>query len=296
MSSPRPFGITPIVIMLLLCLSWALQQIAVKLALPETGPMLQGALRSTVATLLIGAYLVWRRAPNDWRARVAIPGLFCGLLFGTEFIMLYQSLAWTDAARVVMFLYTAPFFVAIGGHLWFPGERLDGLAVAGIVVAFAGVVIALQPPEAGDARAWIGDLMALGAGAIWGLTTLVIKGTPLREAPPAHVLFYQLAVSTGMFWLFTVINGEPFALPRGAIAVAAVLYQALWVATFSYALWFIMITRYSPTRLSVVTFVTPLYGAALGALVLGESLGVELLAAVLAVAAGIVMVSAPRRT
>ena len=76
--------------------------------------------------------------------------------------------------------------------------------------------------------------------------------------------------------------------------VASLLYQTLWVATFSYVIWFVMITRYSPTKLSVVTFVTPLFGAALGVLLLGEAFGVELATAVMAVAIGILLVSLPR--
>ncbi len=294
MSPLRPFGILPVVIMLFLCSSWALQQIAVKFALPEVGPMLQGAIRSSGASLLIAVYVAGRGTVPDLRSAVLLPGLFCGLLFGTEFIMLYQSLALTDAARVVMFLYTAPFFVAAGGHLWFPGERLDSRALAGIVLAFAGVVVALQPPEAAGERAWLGDLLALGAGAIWGLTTLVIRGTELKSAPPSQVLLYQLAVSSLMFWVAVPLTGEAFALPSGMIATTSLLYQTLWVATFSYVIWFVMITRYSPTRLSVVTFVTPLIGAALGVLLLDEAFGPEFAAAVLAVALGILLVSLPR--
>lgn len=291
----RPFGILPIAVTLALCLSWALQQIAVKLALPEVGPMLQGALRSAVATLLIGLYVLLRRTPVDRRASVVLPGLLCGALFGTEFIMLYQSLAWTDAARVVMFLYTAPFFVALGGHLWFPGERLDAKAVAGILIAFAGVVVALRPPDAAGQDAWLGDLLALGAGAIWGMTTLVIRGTELATAPPSQVLLYQLAVSTLMFFAAVPVTGEAFDLPAGGVAIASLAYQALWVATLSYVIWFMLIVRYSATKLSVVTFVTPIFGAALGVLLLGETLGSELALAVAAVATGIVLVSLPRR-
>ena len=291
----RAFGLLPIAITLALCLSWALQQIAVKLALPEVGPMLQGALRSALASVLIGLYVIARRRPVDRRAAVMLPGMLCGLLFGTEFIMLYQSLAWTDAARVVMFLYTAPFFVALGGHLWFPGERLDAKAVAGIVIAFAGVVVALRPPAAAGQDAWLGDLLALGAGAIWGLTTLVIRGTELRKAPPSQVLLYQLTVSTLMFFAAVPLTGEAFVLPAGSVAIASLLYQGLWVATLSYVIWFALIVRYSATKLSVVTFVTPIFGAALGVLLLGETLGRELALAVAAVAAGIVLVSLPRR-
>lgn len=294
MAAPRSFGILPVVIMLFLCASWALQQIAVKVALPETGPMLQGAIRSTGASALIALYVIGRRRALDLRVEVLLPGLLCGLMFGAEFIMLYQSLVWTDAARVVMFLYTAPFFVAAGGHLWFPGERLDAKALLGIALAFAGVVVALEPPAAAGESAWRGDLLALSAGAVWGLTTLVIRGTELRTAPPSQVLFYQLAVSALMFWLAVPLTGETPALPDRAVTIASLLYQTLWVATCTYVIWFVMITRYSATRLSVVTFVTPLMGAALGVTLLGEPFGVELAVAVLAVAAGILLVSLPR--
>ncbi len=291
----RPFGLLPIAITLALCLSWALQQIAVKLALPEVGPMLQGALRSSLAALLIGLYVLLGPARLERRAAVVVPALACGLLFGIEFIMLYQSLAWTDAARVVMFLYTAPFFVAAGGHLWFPHERLDPKAILGIVVAFAGVVIALEPPAAAGREAWLGDLLALGAGAIWGLTTLVIRATELKTAPPAQVLLYSLLVSSLMFTAAVPLTGEAFVLPTGGVAIASLLYQALWVASLSYVIWLVLIARYSATRLSVVTFVTPLFGAALGVLLLGETLGPELAVAVAAVALGILLVSLPRR-
>lgn len=294
MHATRPFGALPVLVMLILCASWALQQIAVKFALPETGPMLQGALRSTGASALLALY-VWRRGSTpDLRAAVVLPGLLCGLMFGTEFIMLYQSLAWTDAARVVMFLYTAPFFVAAGGHLWFPGERLDLKAILGIALAFSGVVIALRPPEAAGDSAWLGDLLALGAGAVWGLTTLLIRGSELRSAPPSQVLLFQLAVSALMFWVAVPLTGEALALPTGRAAIGSLLYQTLWVATISYVIWFFMITRYSATKLSVVTFVTPLIGAALGVLLLGEKLGADLALAVSAVAVGILLVSLPR--
>lgn len=295
MPATRHFGVLPVVIMLFLCASWALQQIAVKVALPETGPMLQGALRSTGASALIAVYVFSRGRALELRRAVLLPGLLCGLMFGTEFIMLYQSLVWTDAARVVMFLYTAPFFVAAGGHFWFPGERLDWKAISGIALAFAGVVIALEPPQAAGESAWLGDLLALGAGAIWGLTTLVIRGTELRTAPPSQVLLYQLGVSALMFWLAVPVTGESPAAPTGALTIASLLYQTLWVATISYVIWFVMITRYSPTKLSVVTFVTPLIGAALGVLLLGEALGTDLALAVCAVAVGILLVNLPRR-
>ena len=215
-------------------------------------------------------------------------------LFGAEFMLLFVALVYTDAARAVMFLYTAPFVVALGGHLFLPGERLDLKSVIGIVLAFAGVAVALDPAASTDSDAWIGDLMALAAGIVWGLTTLVIKGSKLRYCPASQVLFYQVAVSAVMFFAGAMLFDDSPFVPMGPLAIASVLYQAVWVASITFGIWFVLIARYSPTSLSVVTFITPLFGAAFGYLFLGEMLGVEHIFAVVAVAIGILLVSLPK--
>ena len=181
--------------MLILCLSWAFQQITVKFALPEMGPLGQGSIRSGGATLLVGAYILLRLSSTPWMRGVNGPGILAGLLFGVEFMLLFVALVYTDAARAVMYLYTAPFVVAIGGHLLIPGERLDTKSVIGILLAFSGVVVTLDPTTSGGAETWKGDLMALASGIIWGLTTVLIRGSKLARLPrPSGIV-----VSTGNF-------------------------------------------------------------------------------------------------
>ena len=50
-------------------------------------------------------------------------GLIAGLLFGVEFLLIYRGLLYTTASRAVLFIYLAPFFVAIGARWLFPGDR-----------------------------------------------------------------------------------------------------------------------------------------------------------------------------
>ena len=58
------------------------------------------------------------------------PGVLAGLIFGIEFVLIYQGLLLTSASRAVVFLYTAPFFVALGSYV-FLGERLRAAQWAG---------------------------------------------------------------------------------------------------------------------------------------------------------------------
>lgn len=295
MGKPRPIDAIAIAMMIILCLSWAFQQIAIKYALPDLGPMAQGALRSFGSTLLVGLYMLARSSKTAWVRGLGRPGSLAGFLFGAEFVLLYAALLYTDASRAVLFMYIAPFVVAIGSHLLFPAERLDGKAVVGIVLAFAGVVVSLNPFGESSAQTWFGDLLAVAGGIGWGLTTLVIRGTELKNAPASQVLLYQLAIAAAMFFVVGLVVNEPILVPMSGIAIASVLYQTVWVAAITYGIWFALIARYSATGLSVITFLTPVFGALMGYLLLDETLGVRHAVAVVAVAIGILLVTMPRR-
>ena len=174
-SSGRPLSPGAIALMLMLCLSWGFNQIAVKLALPEIPPMLQAMIRSAGALpvmLIIG----WSRGVKFFERDGTLgPGLFAGLLFGLEFVLIFRGLLLTSASRAVVFLYTAPFFVALGSYQ-FLGERLSGSQWAGLALSFAGVALAIGVPQPNvDASVLLGDLMVVGGGALWAATTLVAK-------------------------------------------------------------------------------------------------------------------------
>ena len=62
-------------------------------------------------------------------------------------------------------------------------------------------------------------------------------------------------------------------------------------AAFHDLAWFWLIRHYAATRLSVFTLSTPLFGLGAGALLLGEGISARLVAALAALAAGIVLVN-----
>ena len=104
-------------------------------------------------------------------------GLLAGVIFGVEFVLIYRGLLLTSASRAVVFLYTAPFFVALGSYL-FLGERLRASQWGGLALCFAGVALAIGVPQADvDASVLLGDLLIVGGGALWAATTLIVKAT-----------------------------------------------------------------------------------------------------------------------
>src|SRR5438445_2954031 len=183
-STGRPLSPGAIALMLMLCLSWGFNQIAVKLALPDIPPMLQAMIRSAGALPVLLLIARLRGVRIFERDGTFGPGLFAGLLFGLEFVLIFRGLLLTSASRAVVFLYTAPFFVALGSYQ-FLGERLRLSQWGGLGLCFAGVALAMGVPQANvDTNVLLGDLMIVGGGALWAATTLLVKATALGRAVP----------------------------------------------------------------------------------------------------------------
>jgi drug/metabolite transporter (DMT)-like permease len=190
-----------------------------------------------------------------------------------------------------LFLYTAPFFVALGGRWLLPGEHLGPRQWAGLALCFAGLALAVGIPQANaDARMLLGDVLAIGAGAAWGATTLVIKATGLNRIAPEKTLVYQLVVSIPVLAIAAALFHEHVDGFPGATALSWLVYQVVGVG-ITFPLWFTLIQRFSATRVSAFTILTPLFGVAAGCLLLGESFTPVFGAAVALVIVGLVLVN-----
>jgi drug/metabolite transporter (DMT)-like permease len=258
--------------------------------------VLQAGLRSIGGTALV---LLWSRLRDVQllgRDGTLGWGLLSGLLFAVEFLLIYAGLALTAASRAVLFLYTTPFFVAVGAHFLLRGDRLTRAKLVGLAAAFAGLLVAvadgLRLPVSGHL---LGDLMSLAAAALWAATTLLMKGSPLRRAAPEKMLVCQLGVSALILPAVSLLLGEPGFVRPSPLVLLSLTYQVVVVAFASYIAWFWLVSRYAASRLAAFSFLTPVFGVAFGGLLLGEPVGPALLLAVALIAAGIYLVNRPVR-
>jgi drug/metabolite transporter (DMT)-like permease len=282
-----------VILMVMLCLSWGFNQIAIKLALPDIPPLTQATIRSIGGLLIILLVAQVRRIPLFERDGTLKAGLLAGLFFGFEFIMIYRGLLYTTASRAVVFLYVAPFVVALGSRR-FLGERLNSLQWSGLALSFAGVALAIGVPQPSvDATVILGDLMAVAAGILWAVTTLIIKGSRLVQASAEKALAYQVAASVPILALGAALSGETITQMPGAVALASLAYQTLWVVGVTFLIWFFLIKSYSASKLSSFTFMTPLFGVIGGHLIMGDPLSLAFAGAALLVMAGLYLVNRP---
>ena len=292
-SAGQPLSPGAVALMLMLCLSWGFNQIAVKLALPDIPPFLQATIRSAGALpvlLIIGSLRGVKFFERDGTLGA---GLLAGVLFGAEFVLIFRGLLLTSASRAVVFLYTAPFFVALGSFQVL-GERLSGLQWGGLALSFLGVALAIGVPQADvDANVLLGDLMIVGGGAMWAATTLVAKGTRLRFVAPEKALGYQVTLSIPILGAAAWLSGETLTRVPGPLALSLMAYQAIWVVGTTFTIWFALVKTYSASKLSAFTFITPLFGVVASYFIMRDTLTPVFGAAALLVIAGLFLVNRP---
>lgn len=279
-------------LLLACCIFWGFQQVLIKATLAEIPPMFQASLRLLGATALLWLWCLARGVPLFKRDGSLLPGLLAGGLFATEFACIYLGLQYTTASRLTVFLYTSPFWVAVLLPILVSSEKLRGLQWAGLLCAFAGVLLALREGfTAGTAPTLHGDMLALIAGVLWGLTTVVIRASSLVKISAEKLLFYQLAASCLVFPVLSLALGERWRWHFSAFAITSLTLQAAVGAFASYLAWMWMLGRYPATKISVFVFLTPVFALLFGALWLHENVTPGLLAALATVAAGIVLVN-----
>lgn len=281
------------VAMTLLCLVWSMQQIGLKATAHDASPILQVAMRSGVAAVLVALLLAMRgekivTPALPWRA-----GIGAGLLFSLEYLLLGAGLGLTSSAHGVVFLYTGPLFAAVGLHLKLPAERMSALQWLGVVLAFVGIVFAFWWPgshQGPSQTSVLGDLLCLLAGAAWGATTVLVRCSRLATASAPHTTIYQLAVA------FVCLSAAALMLGQWSYRSTPLLwvnlaFQTVIVSFISLLAWFALLRRYLASRLGAFSFLTPLCGVALGAWLLDEAITAGFMVGALLVVAGVICVN-----
>lgn len=280
--------------MVLLTALWGFQQVTIKLIAADVSLVMQAAIRSIIATALVLLWSYFKNHSLFRRDGTLAAGIAAGVLFAFEFVFIYGGLGYTNASRMSVFVYLAPPLTALGLHFFVTGERLGALQWGGVLVAFAGLVLAFAEGFSSNLDTFRGDLCGLFAAVLWASTTVLIRATSLARATATKTLFYQLAVSALVLPLASLLLGEKGVVAVTPMVLASLAYQGVIVAFASYLAWFWLLTRYLAARLSVLSFLTPLFGMLSGVVFLSEPLSARFALASLLIAAGIALVNLRR--
>lgn len=257
----------------------------------DVAPTMQLAIRFAGAAVFFGVWVFVREGRAALADGSLRSGAVIGSMFALEFIFVGEALAHTTAAHTIVFLYAAPIFTALGLQ-FLPEERLRRLQWAGISVAFLGIVVAFLGRSGRPTGEMLGgDLLALLGGVSWGLTNVALRRGRVGNAATEKTVFYQVSIAAVVLLAFAAMTDQTrvvLSLP----ALLALLFQTLVISIASYLAWFWLLRHYLTSRLMLLSLLTPIFGVALGALLLGDPISLRFGFGALLVLAGILIVNA----
>jgi drug/metabolite transporter (DMT)-like permease len=272
----------------------AFNQVVIKVTNGGLQPVFFAGLRSLGAVLCIWLWLWWRGIPRDWGGPdVRRAGYAIGAIFAFEFLCLFIALDLTTVARTSVLFYAMPVWVALGAHLFVPGDRLTAPRIAGLSLSVTGVALAMLGRNEGVGSLW-GDLAAVGASIGWAAAGLMVKASPLRTIRPEMQLMWQVAVSAPILILLAPLFGE-LVRDLQPIHLAGLAFQIVVVVSAGFILWFWLMSLYPASGVASFSFLAPVFGVFLGWWLLDEPVTPALLGALALVASGLVLINRPAK-
>lgn len=281
------FGTSTLVMFALLL---AFNQVLIKVVNDGFQPIFLAGIRSVVSGTIVIGWIWFRGRSLDFRRRDLWPGLMLGAIFASEFLFLFTALDLTSVIRTSIMFYTMPVWLAIGAHFLLPAERISATKAIGLALAFAGMVWAMldRGQGAGDANIW-GDLLALGAAIAWAGIPLSVRLTSLSKLRPEMQLLWQLTVSAPIL-LFAALFLGPFVRDLQMIHLMGFGLLAL-IASGGFMFWLWLLTIYPASGVASFSFLSPIFGIALGWLLLGETASPTLIGSGILVAFGLLLIN-----
>jgi drug/metabolite transporter (DMT)-like permease len=179
------------------------------------------------------------------------------------------------------------------------GEPLTRRKVAGIALAFLGLVVVVRFGAAGGAGFGGGEVLGvliLGIAPLsWAVYTVLSKPLLVRY-PPVHVAASTTIAGSLGFLLIPVVR--PGTLGRiGNLdreGWGAVLFATLLSFVVAYVLWYRGLRALPPSQAAVYIYLVPVFGLLAAWLILGEALTPALLLGGAVILSGVVLTNSAR--
>ena len=200
------------------------------------------------------------------------------------FFLIAWGQQYIDSGLAAIFNASAPLFTALFALSIDRSQRVTGARLAGVVLAFGGVVLLVGFELGGGERAVAGALAVVAAAACYGIGGLY-AGRRFADLPPALVAFGSLAWAT----LFVLPVGAAQATTLGWESFLSVLYLGVAATGVAYLLYFGLIAGAGASKAVLVTYLVPSLALVYGAVFLDESITLVSLVGLALVLAGVAL-------
>lgn len=266
---------------------WGANPVAIKLGLMDTPPLRLAWMRFVVGAVAVVIWGAWtgrltglRIARHEWR-----PLLVLGVLFTAQIGSMNIGTSLTSAAHAAILLNSYAVHTVVLAHFMIPGDRLSLQRLAGVVIAYGGIVLLFGRELTAGGSTLLGDAIMFGSAFLLAERTIYLARA-VQNLDPLKLILSQ-AVIGGTLFLVTSALFETRPTEWTGRLVAVIAYQGVLIAGFNFVVNLWLLKRYRPSSLATYFLTQPIFGVLAAAVFTGDALTIEVLVASLAVAAGI---------
>jgi drug/metabolite transporter (DMT)-like permease len=270
---------------------WGTSFLFIKIVVGEVPPMTLVAGRLGLASLAMWTFLRLRGVPFPRDRRLwgifAVTGLLNGAL---PFSLISWGEQYIPSGLAALLQSTTPIFTIILAHFLTHDDRFTAKKVLGIVLGFVGVGLLMWPELRGGLQASVwGQLAIVGSSISYAIASIFARQR-LHGQPPLVSAAGQFTMGFIYILPLSLIIERPFNLSPSWTAIASWVTLALLGTTVAYAIYYTLLQRTSATFTTTVTYIVPINGLILGALILGENIHAGLLISLGLILSGVLLV------
>ncbi len=242
-------------------------------AQPSATPLALVSVRMALASALLFGFMAAIKRPQlRMSARLVRDGLLCGALLGFGFLLQSEGLQRTTASRSGFLTGLLVVLVPLLEFLLFR-KRPAPPALAGVVLAFAGMTLLSAPWAEASAATLVGDWLTVGCALVFA-GHVVFLGRVAARYPLLPLLLLQLFVTAAISATAgPLVEAQHFA--GGARLWLALVFLALFATLFAFGIQTWAQQKLPAVRVALLSSLEPVFAALWAALLLGERLSVR---------------------
>jgi drug/metabolite transporter (DMT)-like permease len=266
-----------------------------KLAVEEVPPFTVAAVRFTIATALLAVWAGWRHGPiraPGWSNVPLVLATGATAVAGYNILFLYGlELAPASDGAIIVPGFAPVFTVLLGWAVL--RERVSRSTVAGLVLAFTGLVVVVDPGGPVEGKRLAGAALFVAGAFCWAIYLLIGRPAIARFGAVTSTL-YATATGTAMLIPFSLAEQGWRDLEEAAAdGWLPMLYLAVFGTVLAFVLFYEGVSRIGPARAAAFAMLVPIFGVLSSVVLLGEELGLSLVLGGAAILAGLWLIQRP---
>lgn len=295
----KPIGPTAIALCMLTAALWGGTPVAVHYSVDQLPPIAVSAIRFYMAVVFMLFWCRFEGAPLRLERTQYRPTLIMGVLLFAQIALFTVGIAYTNSSHSSVLINTYIFWV-VGLEAFISRTfKLDAYKVAGLGLATIGGLIVLSVTDSGpdqtgqDPSSLTGDLILVGSAIILGFKTIYTK-VAARTVPPGTLIFWHDIIGASLLAVWSFLFEDVSFRGLHASTILGLLYQGVVVAGFCFAPQAYQLKHHSPSKISIFSMATPLFGILVAWAFRGDPLSPWLFVSAICVAVGILIVNTER--